>query len=77
MKLLKKISLAYTLQVFAVILIFGFAGSSAENKSNSTFTDTVLPFDINEPNSDKPVKDSLLIKKTNTGLPSRIVNARN
>jgi hypothetical protein len=73
MKPSNKISLAYVLQIFAVVLIFGFAGSSDENNANSSLTDAVLPLNNNKTNSDTLTEDSLLIKKRNTVLPSRIV----
>ncbi len=48
MKVLKKISLVYTLQVFAVILLFGYPGSSSRKESKAPATNEVLPFKANE-----------------------------
>ena len=57
MKLLKKISLVYALQVFAVVLLFSYAGSSSGKKTNGSVTNAVLPLKIN--------KDSTLTEATN------------
>lgn len=65
MKFLKKISLVYTLQVFAVILLFSYAGSSSGKETNGPATKIVLPITI--------LKDSMLtgslnaLWKINTG----------
>ena len=42
-KVLKKISLVYTLQVLAVIFLFSFAGASAVKETKASATDAVLP----------------------------------
>jgi len=57
MKVLKKISLVYTLQVFAVILLFSYAGASSGKEKIGSATNAVLPLKI--------YKDSSLTKATN------------
>jgi hypothetical protein len=57
MKFLKKISLVYTLQVFAVILLFSYAGSSSGTETKTPETDMALPLTV--------FKDSLLTGSTN------------
>lgn len=63
MKVLKKISLVYTLQVFAVILLFSFAGSSSGKETKESVTDAVLPLKINKEKSFILNKDSSLSGK--------------
>ena len=57
MKLLKKLSLVYTLQVLAVILLFSYAGSSSVKEIKGSVTDMVLPLPI--------YKDSLITGANN------------
>jgi hypothetical protein len=65
MKLLKKISLVYLLQIFAVILLFGYAVSSPANKTKEAITDGIMPLEINKVSLVKAEKDSLLPVKLN------------
>jgi hypothetical protein len=48
MKILKKISMAYTLQVFAVILLFGYAVALPVNKTKEPVIDGIVPLEINK-----------------------------
>lgn len=57
MKSLKKISLVYTLQVFAVILLFTYAGSPSVTDIKGSVTDMVLPKTI--------YKDSMMTGSVN------------
>jgi hypothetical protein len=58
MKLLKKISLVYTLQVLAVILLFSYAGSSSGRVTNGQEAEVILPGTIH--------KDSMQTGSTNS-----------
>ncbi len=66
MKTLKKITLAYTLQVFAVIILFFFAGSSSAKKNKEPVTDIASPLLINKINSSAPSADSSFREKLTT-----------
>jgi hypothetical protein len=57
MKFLKKISLVYSLQVLAVILLFTYAGSSSGKETNGSATKMILPLTIH--------KDSMLTESLN------------
>jgi hypothetical protein len=48
MKILKKISLVYTLQIFAVILLFGYAVASPVIKPKEAVIDGIVPLEINK-----------------------------
>jgi hypothetical protein len=63
MKLLKKISLAYVLQIFAVILLFGYAVSSPLNKTKEAVTNGIMPLNINKKSPVKTDEDSILTGK--------------
>ena len=64
-KALKKISLAYAMQIFAVIVLFFFAGSSSANQAKETTTNIGLPSLINKNDFSNSYKDSSLTGKTN------------
>ena len=66
-KTLKKIGLAYTLQIFAVIILFGYALSSSGNgmKETDNNKDMMPPIGINQQLIIKPSSDSLLAGKIN------------
>ncbi len=61
-KALKKISVAYALQVFAVILLLGYAVSSPGNKTNETKNNNTMPRYINNQLLHAANPDSLLTK---------------
>jgi hypothetical protein len=65
MKVLKNISLVYTLQVLAVILLFSYAGSSSGKEAKVSLTDAVLPLVINKEKLFKAEKDSSTTGKIN------------
>jgi hypothetical protein len=65
MKLSKKISVAYTLQIFAVIFLFGYAISSPGNETQEIKNNDGLPQDFNKQLFLKANQDSLLNKKIN------------
>ena len=65
MKILKKISLVYTLQIFAVILLFGYVGSASENKTKDASTDGIVPFEFNKQLLIKTDKDTVSTEKIN------------
>ena len=65
MKILKKISLVYVLQIFAVILLFGYAGSTSENETKEVVTDGIIPLKINKQSPVKPNEDSILTGNLN------------
>ena len=67
-KALKKISMAYTLQVFAVVLLFFFVGSSSANKVSASkikepAANIGLPLLINKNDFINPYKDFSLTGK--------------
>ena len=64
MKILKKISLVYALQIFAVILLFGYAVASPVNKTKKK-TDDALPVDFNNQPLLIKDKDSVLSANIN------------
>ena len=47
-KVIKKISLVYALQVLAVILLFSYAGVSSGKESKGSATDAALPIVTNK-----------------------------
>ena len=65
MKKLKKISLAYALQIFAVILLFGYAVASPLNKTKKAVSDSMMPLEINKLSPVKTGKDSVLTGNVN------------
>ncbi len=65
MKKLKRISLVYALQIFAVILLFGYADSSSENNREQAETGTVMPLEFNKQSQGKTGKDSVLTGNVN------------
>lgn len=66
MKAFKKISLVYLLQIFAVILIFGYQRPSSA--TNEPLTGKVSTTDINKNPAGKPERNLLLTEKI-TDLP--------
>lgn len=70
MKLFKKISLAYTLQVFAVIILLAdAAASSAGNETKKTISNGVVLLKTNNQLLDKPVNGALInLKKMCCGM---------
>jgi hypothetical protein len=69
MKVLKKISLVYVLQIFAVLLLFGYAGQAPANEPKGALPAKVLPLQVNKKPVVKPDGDSLLTLEI-TGLPT-------
>jgi hypothetical protein len=67
MKTLKKISLVYALQIFAVLLLFGNTGSSSESKMKEAVTNGIVPLKFTKQPLLKTDKDSVLAGKI-TGL---------
>ncbi len=66
MKVFKKISLPYTLQVFAVIILLADAAvSSAGNETKKTTSNGVMPLKTNNQLLDKPGNGALLNLKEN------------
>jgi hypothetical protein len=65
MKIFKKISLVYALQIFAVILLFGYVGSTSENKTKDTVTDGITPSEFNKQSLIKTDKDTVMTEKIN------------
>ena len=65
MKIFKKISLVYTLQIFAVILLFGYVGSASENKTKGTATDAIVPAEFNKHSPFKTEMDTVGTEKIN------------
>jgi hypothetical protein len=65
MKILKKISLVYVLQIFAVILLFGYAVASPANKTNEVVTEGIVPAEFNKQPAVKTGKDSILTGNVN------------
>lgn len=63
LKALKKISMAYIMQIFAVIVLFFFVGSSSANKANEPAKNIGLPLLVNKSNFLTPYKDSSLTGK--------------
>jgi hypothetical protein len=61
MKLLKKISLVYLLQIFAVILLFGYTDSTSEPAINKN---SVIR--INKTHTIKTDEDSIINSKSNS-----------
>lgn len=59
MKTFKKISFVYLLQVFAVVLIFGYTDSSAGKETKKTLTDVNAPEKISKTGLIKTHKDSI------------------
>ena len=76
MRVLKKISLVYTLQVFAVIILFFSAGSTSANKTKEPVRNIALPFLINKSDFLNSYKDSSLTEKTSLLWKSNISNNR-
>ena len=66
MKRLKKISLAYALQIFAVIFLFGYAVKSPEHKMKTAATNGAMPLDLNKTSIVKRGADSVSTEKINT-----------
>ena len=64
MKILKKISLVYTLQVFAVILLLGYAVASPVTKTKED--ESGLPSEYNKQPVNKTDTDSVITGNTNT-----------
>lgn len=65
MKLLKKISLVYTLQIFAVVLIFGYKDALPVNKPDERGVKNASSFEMGKLVSLKSLSDSLLSNKIN------------
>ena len=65
MKIFKKISLVYTLQIFAVILLFGYVGSASENKTKDPAANGIKPFELNKQPLIKTDKDTAATEKIN------------
>lgn len=57
-KVLREISMVYTLQIFAVILLFFFVGSTSDQKSKKNARNTGLPLLINKNDFLNLYKDS-------------------
>jgi hypothetical protein len=64
MKIFKKISLVYALQIFAVVLLFGYTGSLSESKTKELTHGTVPP-EFNKQPLIKTDKDSVLTGNIN------------
>jgi hypothetical protein len=47
-KVIKKISLVYVLQIFAVILLFGYSDSTPVSKTKELVKDKFLPLQLNK-----------------------------
>jgi uncharacterized protein (UPF0333 family) len=65
MKILKKISLAYVLQILAVVLLFGFAISSPAIKKRESVTEGIMPLKLNNQSPAKSDEDSVFTGKIN------------
>lgn len=65
MKLLKKISMVYTLQIFAVILLFGYAVASPFNKTRKGTVDGKIPLEYIKLPPIITDKDSILTRNIN------------
>ena len=68
MKVLKKISLVYTLQVLAVILLFSYAGISSGKETKESVPDVILPSVINKAKLLKTDKDAAKTRGMNIVL---------
>ena len=66
MNVLKKISLVYTLQVLAVILLFSFAGASSGKEAKVLVNNVTLPSVIDKAKLFKIDKDSAKKREMNT-----------
>lgn len=66
MKRLKKISLAYALQIFAVLFLLGYAVKSPEQITKTVATNVNTALDLNKGSVVKSVKDSMSAGKINT-----------
>ena len=64
-KVFKKISLVYTLQIFAVILIFGYTDSASKNEAKAAVTDGIMPLGFYKQSTIKTNKDSVLTGNIN------------
>ena len=65
MKILKKISLVYTLQIFAVILIFGYTDPASKIEAKAAVTDGIMPLGFYKQSLIKTDKDSVLTGNIN------------
>lgn len=65
MKLLKKISLVYTLQVLAVILLFTYAGPSSGKETNRAVHKVIWPLAVHKDSI--PAGSTNVLWKINTG----------
>ena len=65
MKIFKKISLVYTLQIFAVILLFGYTESPSKNETKAVITDGIMPLGFYNQSLIKTDKDSVLTENIN------------
>lgn len=65
MKILKKISVVYVLQVFAVILLFGYAVASPVKKTKEAETEVTMPLKLNKQSPFKTGDDSIPTVKMN------------
>lgn len=66
MKRLKKISLAYALQIIAVIFLFGYAVKSPEHKMKAVSTNSRMPLDLNKTSIVNSGADSVSAGRMNT-----------
>ena len=53
------------LQIFAVIILFGYVGSPSENKTKDATTDDTAPFELNKQLLIKTDKDTVSAGKIN------------
>jgi hypothetical protein len=65
MKIFKKISLVYALQIFAVVLLFGYTGSLSESKTKEVVTHGIVSPEFNKQPLIKTDKDSVLTGNIN------------
>jgi hypothetical protein len=65
MKTLKKISVAYALQIFAVIFLLGYAVASPKTDTNAPISNKIISPQINQQLLLKTNQDSLLNEKIN------------
>lgn len=75
MKSLKKISLVYTLQIFAVIILFGYAVASPKNQMKEAISKKMIPLQMNLNITPIANQDSLSDEKINI-LRKHIVKSR-